>query len=127
MIVHFASAGWDALEPWLDARPELSEQLLYAFEYADHRVEFEPDDLERLCRLLGGYPAAAVCLQLRRSLGDRSCDAAAGLTVDLLRAFAGVADDTFADGDEGYWSLPDLEAGVVRRHGRFLDCYRTGR
>jgi hypothetical protein len=136
VIVHFVSPGWDELEPWLDARaarvdyrrwnyPEPFEPLLFAYEYADHRREFEPEDLERLCGLLGGYPSAALCLQLRRRHGERSCDAAAALTAESLRAFGGVADDTFANGGVGYWSLAELAAGTARPHGRFLDCYRA--
>jgi hypothetical protein len=138
MIIHFSSAGWDELEQWMDAHaarvdhrrwnyPVAFEPLMFAYEYADHRGEFEPEDMDRLCGLLGGYPTAALCFQLRRGLGDHSCDSAAALTAEVLRSFAGVADDTFADGGEGYWSLAELEDGIAKAHGRFLDCYRTGR
>jgi hypothetical protein len=138
LIVHFSSVGWGKLELWIDAQanrigarrwnyPDPSEPLLFIYEYADHLNEYESDELDRLCDLLGGFPSAAVCLQLRRRDGVSACDAAARLTAELLRAFAGVADDTFANEGSGYWLLADLDVGAVRSHGRFLDCYRTGR
>jgi hypothetical protein len=136
IILHFAKSRWDEIVPWLDEHavlvddrrwnyPEPFDPLLYAYAYDDHRSEFGPDDLGRLIRLLGSYPASALCLQLRSIHGDASCDAAAGLAIELLREFDGIADDTFAHDGAGYWLLADLEAGSIRQHGRFLDCYRS--
>jgi hypothetical protein len=136
IIIHFATTDWNQLGSWLDARavhidhrrwnyPEPFDPLLYAYEYAEHQTEIDSGDLDRLIRLLGGYPTAALCLQLRSVHGDRSCDVAAQLAEDLLREFGGIADDTFAHDGAAYWSLSDLEAGAIRQHGRFLDCYRN--
>lgn len=136
LILHFARSCWDEVGPWLDEHavlvdhrrwnyPKPPDPLLYAYAYDDHRTEFGPDGLGRLISLLGGYPASALCLQLRSMYGDASCDAAAALAIELLRVFNGIADDTFAHDAARYWLLADLEAGAIRQHGRFLDCYRN--
>ena len=133
-IVHFVSATWDDLTPWFDQRaarveprrwnfPEPLDPLLFVEAYEDHRAEFEPEDLGRLRQLLGGELSCAVGLQLRSVKGNHSCEAAIDLTRRLLREFSGVADDTFA---EDYWTLAEIEAGVVKPYGRFLDYYRQG-
>jgi hypothetical protein len=135
IILHFAMAGWDQIGPWLDARampvdhrswnyPEPYDPVLLVYEVGVHSSEFDPEDLDLLVHLLGRHPTAAVCLQLRRAHGDRSCDAAEELAIALLGEFDGIADDTFARDGAAYWSLDDLRAATVRQHGRFLDCYR---
>jgi len=47
-------------------------------------------------------------------------DDAATVARELLRRLDGVVDDTYSE----LWRLSDIEAGVVKRDGRFLDCYR---
>ena len=134
MFVHFATATWDDLAPWLDRqavptgerhwRYPRGNYTLSLYEYPDLLAEYEPEELERLQSRLGRLPSLSLCIELRRSQGDRACDAAAALAVDLLRAFPGVADDGTGDGD--YHSLTDLEAEPMGATGRFLDCYRVG-
>jgi hypothetical protein len=127
MIVHFASANWSDIASRLDklvarsgidyggepcwvCRPE--DYLVLLYEYADHTNEFEPEDLQRLCALLGGHPSSAVCLELRRSKGRAAHDTASALAADLLRDFAGVVEDICG---EVYWSLADLDAGMAHQ------------
>lgn len=128
--VHFEMAGWDDLVPWLDARAVRTQErqwsypaldyLLLLYEYSDHRIEYARDELEQMCGLLGGFPSAALCLELRRSRGNLACDAAASLALELLEQFRGIADD-----EERFWTLADLLSGLRRPHGRFLDRLRT--
>jgi hypothetical protein len=73
MFVHFITATWDDLIPWLDRRatrfrdglwhfPELDyTHLLY--EYSNLQKEYESDDLERLRRLPGAPDCAIGCTQ----------------------------------------------------------------
>lgn len=133
IFIHFATATWDDLAPWLDQRAvrsgdrlwhyPASDYTLLLYEYPDLQAEHEPEDLERLRARLGRLPSLSLCLELRRSRGDQACDAAAALAADLLRAFPGLADDDTGGGE--YWSLADLEADVQGAGGRFLDCYRV--
>jgi hypothetical protein len=106
-VVHFATATWADLVPWLDglaARveerrwnyPEPFEPLLFIYGYDAILRENEPEDLGRLNRLLPGGPSSTLCYQLRRRHGDRSVEAAIDLTWRALRQFPGVADDTYA-------------------------------
>ena len=133
IIIHFSSAAWDELVPWIEQRaistsgrryhyPDPNYVLLL-YEYRDHRGEFEPEDLDRLCARLGGFPSSALCLEMRGSRSKEACEAAAELSVALLRLFDGLADDTLGN---GYWSLDEIESGSVRPNGRYLDPYRVG-
>lgn len=121
MTAHFTTATYGEVSRWLDYRAAgsdghwafpASDYLVLVYEYADHRSEFEPEELERLCKLLGGFPASGLCLELRRSKGRSAHDAAAALATDLLREFPGAVQDI---NGEVYWSLADLEAGAADR------------
>ncbi len=127
MIVHFVTARHRDVARWLDRRaagingnwsfPAGSEYLVLAYEYADHRTEFESTELKRLCGLLGRFPASGLCLELRRSKGRAAHDTAVKLAADLVREFAGVVQDISG---EVFRSLADLEAGAGDRAAALL-------
>ena len=122
LIVHFATATQRDVSDWLNrisartkgnwAFPSNGEYLVLAYEYNDYLSEFEPDDLERLCRLLGGLPTVGLCLEIRRSKGRAAHDHAVELAKKLLSDFAGVVQDIRG---EEYWSLSDLVDGAAER------------
>src|SRR5262249_48954410 len=77
MVVHFACADWYHLIPWLDrlaARvelrrwnyPDLSDPLLFVYEYDNIIQEYEPEDQNRLNQLLPRGPSSTICCELRR-------------------------------------------------------------
>jgi len=133
-FIHFATATWDELVPWLDQRTFRNGSRLswsypgdcYAvllYEYPDLELEYETVELERLEMKLGRMPSLSLCLELRRSLGSQACDVAGELTRDLLKTFAGVADDGW--GDDPFWMLAELDGESFSSRGCFLDCYRS--
>ena len=135
IIVHFSTASWSEVSSWLDSHavrldnsawgyPEAIDPMLFLYNYDDYMNEYEFQDLIYLWDLLGIYPSSALCLQMRRSKGNNSCDSAVVLARNLLEVFDGVADDTYGNNGENYWTLDELRAGVVKAHGSFLECYQ---
>jgi hypothetical protein len=108
---------------WCFAYPPASEEgghavLVYA--YPDILEEYEPENLKQLIVELGGVPTASVAVELRRSRGAEAADAAAAVVRELLRRLGGIVDDTYSQ----FWHLAEIEAGVSKQDGRFLDCYK---
>ena len=132
IAVHFVEADWNLLRQFLDEAackvetdrwhyPDCEEPLVYAYEYDSILNEYEDEDLDQLFRYLKDFPKSTLCIQLRRSLGNDSVDGAVKLTIELLKKFAGVVDDTFSE----CWMLEEIENRVRKKNAVFLDVYRV--
>lgn len=89
--------------------------------YSDIGTEYDQADLHRLAASLGGAPVSSIAIELRRSAGSRAIDDAIGLSASLLSHAEGVVDDTYSE----IWTLDDIQHGVRKHDGGFLDCYRN--
>ncbi len=136
IAVHFKKARWDELGQVLDSialrseahascafsqwlYPKSSEPGVFAYAYDDMLDGYEDEDLDRIFKFLDDFPSAILCIQLRSSQGNRSCDCATELALILLKQFEGVADD-----GSSCWTLKEIVEEVRKNTGRFLDCYR---
>ncbi len=133
IAVYFEGAKWDELRQLLDSvalevesdrwqYPKQGEPCVWIYPYDDLLDEYENEDIDRLFRFLGDFPTAMLCIELRRSQGNRACDGATELFVRLLKQFDGVVDDLLS----ACWTLGDITTGATKDMGKFLDCYSTG-
>lgn len=136
VVIYFSRATWDEITTVLGSIALAGAGLLWYFpSHVDYRVtayayddifeEYADDALARIRGRLGGIPSATLCLELRRSKGEVACDAAADLTTQLLRCFAGVA-DPLGEAGEGHqlWTLEEIASGAHQDGQAFLDEYR---
>ena len=136
VVLHFRGVTWSVIrrsaealgpsgvgESWVRFKGSAGGRVTLT-PYGDLHLEYEAGEIEDLARILGGNPGLSVVLDLGRANQDDSVGLASRVVVLLLQKFGGVADDTFQEGIESYWLLREIEAGVIRSHGAFLDCYR---
>jgi hypothetical protein len=110
IILHFRTTDRAALKAALDqlalpagrsgeARryPNQEDYTLTIYPYDHILTEYEPKDIVRLRSVLGDQPSASPAIELRRSAGNRAVNDATTLTVELLRLFKGVVDDTHSE------------------------------
>ena len=132
IVIYFVEADWESLRRFLDQAacpvetggwlyPNGEQPLVYVYEYDSILDEYADEDLDRLFGPLKGFPASSLCIELRRSLGNRSVDGAVKLTVRLLEKFAGVVDDAFSE----LWTLEEIENLIEKKNSRFLDVYKV--
>ena len=135
IVLHFKNADWKILRPVLAAEAEeagdcaADERWLYPdndnastilYEYDSVINEYEDSDVDILIDRLGEWPSATLCIELRRSVQKRACDDAERLSLLLLNLFEGIVDDTYSE----MWTRQEIEEGVHKKDGKFLDCYR---
>jgi hypothetical protein len=132
IAVHFKSTKWDELKRSLDSiglpieperwqYPRHGEPCVGIYPYDDLLNEYEDEDIDRLLRFLGDFPSSIVCIELRRSQGNRACDCATEVAIVLLKQFEGIVDDLLST----CWTLEEIAKGVKKDTGKFLDCYRV--
>jgi hypothetical protein len=90
------------------------------YPYDDLINEYEDGEVDRLVAALGCLPSSTLCIELRRSCGGRACDVAEELSVLFLEQFPGVVDDLYSE----CWTLAEIQRGLEKSSGAFLDCYR---
>ena len=87
---------------------------LSLYEYDSWLRECEPDEASDIKNQLGSEPSAILCIELRRSTQNKSCDHAGFIVVTLLEKYSGIADDAM----EKRWNLQQI------KEGDFLNVYR---
>ena len=133
LAICFKSAKWDELNRTLDSIgsrvdqerwqfPREGEYCVSLYPYDDLLNEYEDEAIERLFAMLDDFPTSILCIELRRSQGNRACDYATDLVVLLLEQFEGIADDLLVS----CWTLKESRERVTKDSGMFLDCYRNG-
>jgi hypothetical protein len=131
IAIHFKRARWDELRPVLDSVaspvepdrwhfPRQGEPCVWIDPCDDLLNEYEDQDLDRLFKFLDDFPSSTLCIQLRASQGNKACDCAMELVLLLLKQFEGIADDLLL----ACWTMDEINEGVTKDTGRFLDCYR---
>ena len=89
--------------------------------YTDCQAEHEPENIEALHRLLGGPPSCSLGVNFRRQRLYDTCTIVQFLCCKLLRLFPSLVDDNLRN----LWALEEIETGVAKAEGKFLDSYRT--
>jgi hypothetical protein len=131
IAVCFKSAKWDELKKTLDSIgltvdrerwhfPRDAEWCVTIYPYDDLLNEYEDDAIDRLFTFWDDFPASILCIELRRSQGNRACDCATDLVILLLERFEGIVDDLLVT----CWTLDDIATEVMKKGHKFLDCYR---
>lgn len=138
--LHFRQAHWSEISATLDhLAPRHPERATFPYRptdgwlypeglnfvtlerYTDCQAEHEPENIEALHRLLGGPPSCSLGVNLRRQRLYDTCTIVEFLCCKLLRLFPGLVDDHIGN----FWVLEEIETGVTKTEGRFLDPYRT--
>ncbi len=89
--------------------------------YTDLDSEYDEDDRRAIFTRLGGRPACAVIVELRRHFSSRAVDDATDLCRRLLGQADGVVDDTYSE----LWTCTEIQTRAIKRDGSFLECYRN--
>ncbi|HEX8830988.1 MAG TPA: hypothetical protein VF705_07480 [Longimicrobium sp.] len=97
------------------------EPTLVLYRYDEVLREYEPETLERILAALGGPPPCTVAAELRRAVQRRAADDADTLTRGLLQRLGGVVVDVL----DQCWTRAEIEHGVAKEGGRFMDEIRT--
>ena len=93
----------------------LPDYTLSLYEYDSWLGECEHDEATMIKNRVGTDPSAILCIELRRSTQDISCDDAEFIVFNLLEKYVGIVDDS----NERCWALRQI------KEGGFLDEYRS--
>jgi hypothetical protein len=132
IAVFFKSAKWNELKVTLDSIalpvegkrwhfPSDTEPCVSIYPYDDLLNEYGDEAIDSLFTLLENFPASTLCIELRRSQGNRACDVATELVVTMLKQFDGIVDDLLFT----CWTLAEITTFVTKNGQKFLDCYRV--
>ena len=128
IAVIFKDVSWDALSIELSQVAEIDgagkkywkypspsqDYTLSLYGYDSWLRECGPDKVSEIEIRLGAKPSAILCIELRRSVQDKSCDHAEFIVITLMEKYDGIVDDAI----EKRWNLQQIKAGG------FLNEYR---
>ncbi len=97
--------------------------FIILMQYSDLLIETEPEERTQIYTLLGAPPACSLGVNFRRQTHYDIYSILEFLCLKLLRRFPGIVDDL--SGEYGaLWTVEEIEQGVTKAGGRFLDFYR---
>src|SRR5205085_4462853 len=122
IAIHFIKASWKEINRALDEiaqrgelndwrYPENAEPHVRIYPYDSLLDEYENEDIDQLFEYLDDFPSSTLCIELRRSQGNKACDSAAIVSIILLERFAGVVDDLYSQ----CWALEEIKKGVKKK------------
>ena len=133
IAIHFKDAAWDAVTEFLNHIAERGAPRLWfypgkdnyvitLYEYDDLLEEYENNEVEKLLDTLGDFPTATLCLELRRSQGDKAVNGATALCCQLLNKFDGIVDDLAPESE--LWTLDQICSSEQTTRKNFLSSYK---
>ena len=128
IVLHFRSATRAEIFAFLRERcdesrasaefffPNAARYVLLMSEYSNSESESENQDSKKLEAILGGAPSFSLSIELRRSMQNIACDAAAKMVRALITAYELAVDD-----GSRLWKKAEI---VAARSTEFLEIHR---
>jgi len=128
IVLHFHSATRAEIFAFLRERcdesrasaefffPDAARYVLLMSEYSTPESDSENLDSKKLASILGGAPTFSLSIELRRSMQNIACDAAAKIIQELIASRELAVDD-----GSRFWSKAEI---LAARPTEFLEIYR---